>query len=298
MNIDQFVVLDAVVRLGSFSAAARELNRVQSAISYNIRNLEEELGLKVFNRESYRPSLTDAGQAVYRKGRELLLNVAEIERLSQHFARGTEALLRMDITQVCPWPAITPVLQDIAREFPQTRLRLTMEIFGGEALVHNDEVDLSLTDVVERDDRLEYLPWRHIPMIPVCAANHPLAAPLPNYRSRAQMMQHVQLVVASTSKHTQKKSLGVLEGTPTWSIADFPSKKILISAGLGWGNLPSYMVSEELSEGQMVALEIPDLPQQTPWLHLVRKRWKPRGPVSDRIWQLLAAQAENKGLPS
>ena len=62
-SIDQLKVFLAVVEAGSFTAAAKKLGRAVSAISYTIANLEQQLGLSLFDREQTRtPRLTEAGE--------------------------------------------------------------------------------------------------------------------------------------------------------------------------------------------------------------------------------------------
>lgn len=61
-------VVDAVARNGSFSAAAQELHRVPSAVSYTVRQLEEWLAVPLFERRHRDVELTPAGSGFYRKG--------------------------------------------------------------------------------------------------------------------------------------------------------------------------------------------------------------------------------------
>lgn len=67
-------VVDAVARNGSFSAAAQELHRVPSAISYTVRQLEEWLAVPLFERRHRDVELTPAGSGSYRKGALLSKN--------------------------------------------------------------------------------------------------------------------------------------------------------------------------------------------------------------------------------
>lgn len=288
MNSDQFLVMDAIVRLGSFNAAAGALNRVQSAVSYNIKTLEEELELKLFSREAYRPSLTPVGEAIYRKAKVLLAELEEIRILSEQLRLGQEPLLRMDLSPLCPLASVTPIFRGIADRFPQTRLEISMEVFGGEALVLNDEADLSLTDQVEQDDRLESIPWQNIPLLPVVSSTHPLASQAPQ-PSKTEIARHCQIVVSSRSRHMVPKSLGVAEGNLTWRVNDFPTKRGLIIEGVGWGHMPRTMIEADLEKGTLFTLDFSYIPKQTARLHLIRKRSYPHGPVAEHLWRLLAA---------
>ena len=93
-TIDQFKTLEAIVETGSFRAAAEKLHKVQSAISYNIKTLEAEYHLVLFNREGYRPVLTDAGQTIFLKAKELLAKNEKLNQLSGYLAEGKEAEIK------------------------------------------------------------------------------------------------------------------------------------------------------------------------------------------------------------
>ena len=73
-TLDQLRVFLAVAEAGSFSAAARQLNRRQSVVSYTIANLEQQLGgLLLFDRGKRRPVLTEAGRTILAEARKLAL---------------------------------------------------------------------------------------------------------------------------------------------------------------------------------------------------------------------------------
>ena len=72
ISLDHLLVIDAIVRRGSFAAAAAELHRVPSAVTYSVNKLEQDLGVQIFDRSGHRARLTDAGRELLREGRELL----------------------------------------------------------------------------------------------------------------------------------------------------------------------------------------------------------------------------------
>ncbi len=285
MTLDQLLVLDTVARLGSFSAAARELNRVQSAISYSIKTLEEEMGLTLFDRGSYRPKLTDGGRQIQERARILLEEAEHLSLLGQQLASGNEAVVRFDLSPTCPLEEVMPALKAVAESFPRTQLLISMEIIGGESLVLEDNVDLSLTDMVAVDDQLETLLWGKIPMLPVAAPGHPLlkgASP-----TRSELSRQTQIVIHSTAPAMETVSLGVLIGTPTWRVRDFETKRKLLLAGLGWGNMPDYLIRDELESGRLKRINTKVLVQKTANLYLVRKARKAHGPVASELWERL-----------
>jgi len=86
LTLDQMRILVAVADAGSFSAAARKLGRVQSAISQSIQTLETTLGLVLFDRSGKTPQLTDAGKALVGDARALIAGARAIRARAQSMA--------------------------------------------------------------------------------------------------------------------------------------------------------------------------------------------------------------------
>ena len=286
MNIEQMKVFDAVVRLGSFNAAAKVLNRVPSAVSYAVKTLEQDFGVLLFDRETYRPQLTPAGQAIHRKVQLVLGEMSELGDLATKLGMGQEPLIHLDISPICPTNIFTPALRQIAQEFPKTQFKISMEIFGGEALVLHREADITLTDQMNRQPQLESQAFMAIPMVAVVAPCHPLGR---NERQpvKRDMKPHFQIVVRNQTSHLRHKTFGVLSGGQTWMVNDFPTKHQLIREGLGWGHLPQTMIAEDLENGKLARLNIDFMPKTTAKLRLVRMKADTHGPVASRMWELL-----------
>ena len=88
LTLDQLRALVAVVEEGSFSAAARKLKRVQSAVSTAMSNLEDQLGLPIWDRSTKIATLTDQGQAVLAHARRVLGEVDGLKRLAAGMVMG------------------------------------------------------------------------------------------------------------------------------------------------------------------------------------------------------------------
>ncbi|MGZ8252709.1 MAG: LysR family transcriptional regulator, partial [Methylophilaceae bacterium] len=79
ISLDALLVLDAIERLGSFAAAGNELFKVPSTISYTVGKLEQDLGVKLFERQGPKVSLTNAGVELLKEGRYLLKAAEDLE---------------------------------------------------------------------------------------------------------------------------------------------------------------------------------------------------------------------------
>ena len=279
-TLDQLQVLVAVAETGSFSAAARKLNRAQSAISYAIANLEAQLGLKLFKREGTRePTLTAEGKAMLSDATRMVDVLSDIRARAKGLTQGLEAELTVAVDVSLPAPALTRVLAAFAAEFPSVALRLNVGAlgviwdqllagrsdlsFGGQPLALNDAL------VAQRIGDAS--------MTPVAAPNHPLAT----YKGRVPLSvvrEHIQLVISDVSKMTEGKDYGVF-AYRTWRMTDMATKRDLILSGLGWGGLPTWLVLDDIAAGRLAMLDLEPYPVRPYRLHAFYRTDSPPGPA-------------------
>ena len=91
LSLEAIAVLDAIDRRGSFAAAAVELDRVPSAITYTVRRLEESLDALLFDRRGKRARFTPAGRELLANGRRLLAEASALESRIHRISTGWEA---------------------------------------------------------------------------------------------------------------------------------------------------------------------------------------------------------------
>jgi len=96
---------------------------------------------------------------------------------------------------------------------------------------------------------LKRFPLLTIDLIPVVAPDHPLAA-LEGPIDTHVLHRHVQLVLTDRSSLTAGRDYGVLSGR-AWRLADLGAKHSMLLAGLGWGNMPSHLVQNDIAQGRV-----------------------------------------------
>src|SRR3954470_19599029 len=131
LSLEALQVIDAIDRKGSFAGAADELHRVPSAITYSVRQLEDGLGLALFDRSGNRAVLTDAGKELLAEGRRLLQAAADLECRVQQVAKGWESELRIAVDTIVGIDKLYGVVEEFYRERTGTRLRISSEVLGG-----------------------------------------------------------------------------------------------------------------------------------------------------------------------
>lgn len=120
LTLDALVVLDAIATRGSFAAAAKALHRVPSAVSYTIKQLEQDVGFAVFDRSGQGARLTAAGHTLVEHGRGLLAQARQAEEAARQVARAEAGHITISVVEVAARHRLGPGLLDAWRaRFPR-----------------------------------------------------------------------------------------------------------------------------------------------------------------------------------
>jgi len=301
-SFDQLQVMLAVVDEGSFSAAARRLNRAQSAITYAVQRLEEQLGVALFDRAAYRPALTEAGRTLLPRARLIAEEMQALRNHAEGITAGVEPELRLVVDAMFPMSALVEALRDFSARFPSAPPRIFVETLGAATeLLLNETCAIGLLLAFNSDfETLQRQNLMDIRIIPVAAPDHPLGA-IGRPVAREELRQHVQLVLSDRSGLSGDRDYGVYS-PETWRLADLGAKHAMLKAGLGWGGLPAHLVEEDLGAGRLRRIDIlaDDGASETVTLPLCSayRRDRPPGPAGRWLLNHLAARAENRTGPA
>lgn len=232
LTLDQLRALVTVADEGSFSAAARKLHRVQSAISTAMANLEALLGVPIWDRSKKVPRLTDAGQAVLASARRVLAEVDGLRRVTANLATGLETRVALCLDAFFPLPALIDLCVAFAREFPEVDLRVEHQVLSAvSARVLSGAASLGVVSAPGLASGLEAHALSAIRMVPVVGPRHRLAA-LSGKIPAGQLAGETQIVL---SEHAEAgvADQGVLSAR-TWRVGDLtPSASSSAPASAG-----------------------------------------------------------------
>lgn len=247
-------MLDAIERKGSFAAAAHELGKVPSALTYVVRKLEDDLDVLLFDRRRHRAELTPAGRALLDEGRHLLQAADELARRVKRLATGWEATLTIVMDDLVHFRALMPVIQDFYAENTATRLRFCREVLAGswDALL-SGRADLLIGPAhIAPVQGVQTRPLGEIPFVFAVAAHHPLAQleePLP----ASAIARHRIVAVGDTSRNLPPRTVGIMAGQDTLVVPAMADKVQAQIRGLGCGWLPRPLAQPYLDSGVLVA---------------------------------------------
>jgi DNA-binding transcriptional LysR family regulator len=267
-------MMDVIARTGSFAAAARELGKVPSALTYNVRQLEDALDVLLFDRRSRQARLTAAGEELLIEGRRLLEQMDAVTNRVKRVATGWETQLtvavdgvisRVTIFELCeaffalgPQPGGNPPgdgeLGAAPSSSPSTRLRLSTEVLAGtwEALV-SGQADLAIGVGTDRNPPagVQMKELGSMAFVFAVAPHHPLAAAT-GALSNTELMRHRAIAVADSAQRMTPLTVNLLPGQDVLTVDSMQSKIEAHLRCLGCGYLPEPLAREHIAAGRLV----------------------------------------------
>lgn len=133
---------EAAARLGSFRLAAAELGITRSAVSHQVKSLEQRLGVQLFRRDARRAELTQAGHTYFPPVREAFDMIEAQTRALKPSASDNELTLQVYVTVALKW--LIPRLHDFEKRYPDMKVRLSTSYFDWDFDEKNVDVGLIL----------------------------------------------------------------------------------------------------------------------------------------------------------
>ncbi len=293
MTYEQLRVLQAIVEAGTFRGAAQRIHKSQPAVSALIKNLESELGLRLFNRDGYRPQLTVEGEAIYNQAVVALRAMGRLKMLATRLSGSEEAEVRLAVNQIYPLSSVLQILRGIDRDFPATRLEVTTEsVAGAMDRLTEGKTDIALTTEMGLNPNImEAYPFDTVRVIPVARPDYGPAA-RGGHNTIEDVRGDVQVVVADSSTVGPKQNIDVIATARHWTVTDVAAKKDIIMAGMGWGGLPEHWVAEELADGRLVRVHVEGFEIRTSQIYVIRRSDRAVGTVAEALWQALCRGPE------
>lgn len=251
-TLEQLRTFVAVNEAGNFSAAARKLRRAQSAVSTTMANLEAQLGLTLWDRSTRVPTLTDHGRAMLAAAERVLGEADALRRVATSLGDGVEATVSLCVDALFPVPALVDLAVAFAAEYPDVDLRVHTETLSAvSARVLDRRATVGVATPHGDHPTLERRLLSPIRMLTVVSPSHPLARRRGRVETSA-LAGFVQIVLS------ERNELGVVDqavlSPRTWRITDLETKRAMLLAGAGWGNLPEHAVCDDITAKRLVEI--------------------------------------------
>ncbi|HHR6208786.1 TPA: LysR family transcriptional regulator [Providencia alcalifaciens] len=250
LTLESLRVMDAIDRRGSFAAAAEELGRVPSALSYTMQKLEEELDVILFDRSGHRTKFTNVGRMLLERGRVLLEAADKLTSDAEALAKGWETHLTIVCEALVPAESLFPLVDKLA-EKSDTQLSLITEVLAGawERLESGraDIViapDMHFRSSSEINSKVLYT----LNHIYVASPSHPIhKEPL----SETTRVKYRGIAVADTARERPVITVQLLDKQQRLTVSSIEDKRKALIAGLGVATMPYPLVEQDIKEGRL-----------------------------------------------
>ena len=270
-------VFQTVARLLSFTKAAEELHMTQPAVTFQVRQLEEQYNTRLFDRTHNRISLTEAGRKVYESAVHIFELYAEMDNAVRELTGNVGGVLILGASSTIAEYMLPVLLGDFKKEYPDVSIRLKVSNSDGiVSQVENNTIDLGVVEAPVNNKNLVVEQCRTDELVLIVPPGHELATrdkvspkELINYPficreegsgTREVMLESMLADGGSAADLNIVMELGSLEAI-----------KGAVEAGMGISVLSSATVVKELKLGSLVAIKL-DPPARRPFSFVHQKQ--------------------------
>ena len=246
-SISSLLALEAVDRLGTATAAADELSLTHSAVSRQLKVLEEQLAVRLLVREGKRLRLTSAGAAYAQSVRTILNDLAR-ESLKLK-ATGSRDSLNLAILPAFGMYWLNPRLRAFCDAYPDILVNQTTRVAPFD--FQRENFDAAMHFGTRDWAGVEYLPLANERVLAVCAPNFAPDLPMPPQRMLEMPLLHLESRSGAWERwfHEHGCDARHLRGM---LFDQFANMVEAAAAGFGAALLPDFLASKELKSGRLV----------------------------------------------
>jgi len=269
ISIEALLVLDAIEYRGSYAAAAEQLNKVPSALSYIVQKLEEQLNVTIFERQGRRSVLTPAGKHLLVEGRKVLYAINSLSEQTQTIANGWEPKIRIACDSIIDIKPVFSGIECFLAEHENIEIDVQEEVMNGtwEALIE-DRVDLVIgaPSPVPNQKGIRAVKTGELGSVLVMSKSHELSQQSSRVKQSIQpsdLTKYRSVVVHDSAQHEIPWSVNMIEGSQHFFVSSITQKIEAIIAGIGIGYLPKNLIQHHIVAGELIIIELAEkLPPQ------------------------------------
>ncbi|WP_104205291.1 LysR family transcriptional regulator [Billgrantia saliphila] len=253
VTLAQWQMLAAVVDHGGFARAAEAVHKSPSTLNHAVHKLEQQLGVQVLEPVGRQVRLTEAGEMLLRRARQLIEGAEALEDVAGRLAEGLEAEVVLSIDQIFPTDALAMALSRFSAEYPYVRVQLHETVLnGGIEMLYDGRADLTISGLAAQGFLGE--PLVTIRFIAVAHRDHPLHA-LERALDLRDLQRHRQMVVRDSALR-QSMDAGWLKAEQRWTVSHLETSVDMVRRGLAFAWLPETRINTELETGALLPLPL------------------------------------------
>lgn len=273
VTLRQLQVFEAVARHLSFSRAAEGLHLTQPAVSMQIKQLEESVGLPLFEQIGKKIFLTDAGKEVYHYSRNIAQQLADAEAALGEMKGLKRGKLNISVVSTANYFA--PQLLALFCQRHQN-VTLSLNVVNREVLISqlaNNEMDLGVMGLPPEGLDIDAEPFLENPLVVIASPSHPLARERNIPLSRLAQETFIVREVGSGTRSAMERFFAQHDLTLSTGMEMSTDEAIkqAVQAGMGLGIVSMLTIALELETGRLAVLDVESFPIRRHWFVVHRK---------------------------
>ena len=253
LEVRHLKLIEAVAKEGSITKAGNHLYLTQSALSHQLRDAEEKLGVQLFVRLNKKMILTPAGERLLSSAQAVLGEMKRAEEDIRQIALSREGILRISTECYTCYHWLPSLLKIFNREFPRIEVQIVVDATSNplQALL-DGKIDLALVSEPAKDSKLTYTPLFQDEFVVVMSKDHPLAS-RPFIKAEDFAREHLLVYTAVEESLLFKKVLSPAGIAPKQvSKVQLTEALIeMIKAGVGIGVMARWAVAPQIEAGSV-----------------------------------------------
>ncbi|MDQ8935185.1 LysR family transcriptional regulator [Acinetobacter rudis] len=287
-NIDVFLkILDT----GSFSAAARALNRVPSAVSMNIANIEAELGIDLFIRTPRKVIPTAEALALAPQARIISEQLKQLNKHAYEMSLGLESTLKLGIASDVNHQKMLCAIQQLSLKYPLLNIEIITapqdDLFK---LLYSEKIALCLSSAPIRiniEEHLQLVTTETI--VATISPKHVLIKDILKKDINIEDLINIRQIVVASSE-LEISDVRPVVAASYWKTNDINTAINMVETGLGWGNFPLSLVQPLIKSGRLIQLNFQNTQNHLPTaIYLIGLKRKALSKASRELIDLLTS---------
>lgn len=266
MNLQQLITFSTVISEGSMTAAAEKLYLTQPAVSQQIRNLEDEMGVGLLDRGSRHAKPTMHGQLLYDYAKRIIALTQQAQVAIQTMGEGVKGALRIGTLNSLGLQFVSPAVSS----FLKHNSKISMSLFYEDAdkvfaALKKGDLDVAiLPDVSQSGGDASSLDSRPLMKDEMWLVASGRDTTVPDEATVKDLATRPYMRLTERYEGFEKllkkgfKDAGV-ELTPSFETNNVGTLKRVIESGLGWGFLPSHSIRKQVRMGRLTVVDCPEL---------------------------------------
>ena len=284
ISLEQWRALITVVDAGGYAQAAEVLHKSQSAVTYAVQKIEQQLGVKAFEIQGRKAVLTPTGHMLYRRALALVSEAGDLEKAARTLSAGWEAEIGLAVEILFPTWLLIDCLARFGEESPQTRVEVIESVLGGtpEALLKG-QAELAISPRIPPGFAGD--PLMTMQIVAVAAPGHPLHQ-LGRELTYRDLRGHRHLTVRDTGAHRDRQAVSV-EVEKRWTVSHLATAIEAVTRGHGFSWFPVERIRDELEAGTLKPLPLREGLEKKVELYLILADPDFAGPGVRRLAEIL-----------